>query len=202
MRGLSSVMRDAHDSSLCGGSLLGARGFAWRFSFEKRMRLRTREGYPQSCAQRMTAPSAEGAKGDSASAEAAKGLCDRPLETFAPCGGDSWQVAAALSAAVTTTKLQGTAPPFRRNQRRRKAPAERQPLFGRGGLGERRFSQRSGLSPRISPHTRLFGREREGGGFSAEKPPPSQTHMILITPWFFRGILRSCSSSRQWCRRA
>ncbi len=28
---------------------------------------------------------------------------------------------------------------------------KRQPLFGRGGLGERRFSQRSGLSPRISP---------------------------------------------------
>ena len=43
--------------------------------------------------------------GDFASAEATKGLCDRPLETFAPCGGDSWQVAAALSAAVTTTKL-------------------------------------------------------------------------------------------------
>ena len=29
-----------------------------------------------------------------------------------------------------------------------------QPLFGRGGLGERRFSQRSGLSPRISLHHR------------------------------------------------
>ncbi len=31
---------------------------------------------------------------------------------------------------------------------------KRQPLFGRGGLGERRFSQRSGLSPRISPRYR------------------------------------------------
>ena len=30
-------------------------------------------------------------------------------------------------------------------------PTERQPLFGSGGLGERRFSQRSGLSPRVSP---------------------------------------------------
>ncbi len=30
-------------------------------------------------------------------------------------------------------------------------PAQRQPLFGREGLGERRFSQRSGLSPRVSP---------------------------------------------------
>ena len=41
-------------------------------------------------------------------------------------------------------------PPLRRNQLRRKAQLKRQPLFGRGGLGERRFSQRSGLSPRIS----------------------------------------------------
>ena len=30
------------------------------------------------------------------------------------------------------------------------APLERQPLFGRGGLGERRFSQRSGLFPSVS----------------------------------------------------
>ena len=30
-------------------------------------------------------------------------------------------------------------------------PAQRQTLFGRRGLGERRFSQRSGLSPRVSP---------------------------------------------------
>ncbi len=75
--------------------------------------------YPQSCAMRMTAPSAEGAKGDFASAEAgfrACGhdqrtepvwrLCARPLEIFAPCGGDSLKVAAALSAAVTTIYLQ------------------------------------------------------------------------------------------------
>ena len=39
-----------------------------------------------------------------------KGLCDRPLETFAPCGGDCWQVAAALSAAVTITKPIGDTP--------------------------------------------------------------------------------------------
>ena len=47
-------------------------------------------------------------------------------------------------------------------QVRRKNQAYSQPLFGRGGLGERRFSQRSGLSPRISLY-RFFGREREGG---------------------------------------
>ena len=37
-------------------------------------------------------------------------LCARPLETFAPCGGDSLKVAAALSAAVTTIYLQEIAP--------------------------------------------------------------------------------------------
>ena len=46
-------------------------------------------------------------------------------------------------------RLSKTRPPLRRNQLRRKAQLKRQPLFGRGGLGERRFSQRSGLSPRI-----------------------------------------------------
>ena len=34
---------------------------------------------------------------------------------------------------------------------KRTAPAKRHPLFGRGGLGERRFSQRSGLSPSVPP---------------------------------------------------
>ena len=50
------------------------------------------------------------------------------------------QVAAALPAAVTSTNLQGTAPPFRRNHLCRSPYPNRQLLFGRGGLGERRFS--------------------------------------------------------------
>ena len=63
----------------------------------------------------MTAPSAEGAKEDFASAEATKGLSDRPLETFGHPLINSIepkrrQVAAALSAAVTITKLIGDAP--------------------------------------------------------------------------------------------
>ena len=61
------------------------------------------------------------------------------------------QVAAALSAAVTTTKLIGDTPTLRRNQARRSDQPKRQPLFGRRGLGRRGFSQRSRL-PRISPH--------------------------------------------------
>ena len=50
------------------------------------------------------------------------------------------KVAAALSAAVTTTNSQETAPTLRRNQLRRNARAKRQLLFGRegsGGRGER-----------------------------------------------------------------
>ena len=79
-----------------------------------------REGaYPPSCAKRMTAPSAEGAKGS---------VCGR-AKGRSPSGGFAvalWkpspdrssnfvvtqrrQVAAALSAAVTITPKQGTAP--------------------------------------------------------------------------------------------
>ena len=40
-------------------------------------------------------------------------------------------------------------PTCRRSQASITAPAKRQPLFGRGGLGERRFSLRSGLSPSV-----------------------------------------------------
>ena len=50
------------------------------------------------------------------------------------------KVAAALSAAVTTTKQQETAPNEQGQPVRRKNQLEPQPLFGRGGLGERRFS--------------------------------------------------------------
>ena len=55
--------------------------------------------------------------------------------------------AAALLAAVDITKLIRDTSPHRRNHLRRNKPVKRQPLFGRGGQGERRFSQRSGLSP-------------------------------------------------------
>ena len=173
MRGLSSVMRAAHVSSLCGGSLLGARGFAWRFSFEKRMRLRTREGYPQSCAARMTAPSAEGAKGDSASAEAAKGLCDRPLETFAPCGGDSWQVTAALSAAVTTTKPIRDCPHSQAEPTMQKrTPPNASRSSGEGGWG-RGASLREAASPPESPPTHVSsgGSAREGASLQRSPLP-------------------------------
>ena len=55
-------------------------------------------------------------------------------------------------------------------------------LRERGVWGERRFSQRSGLSPqfRFFP-PRLLGREREGGGFSSEKLPPSQNPLFSFS---------------------
>ena len=63
---------------------------------------------------RLTAPSAEGVKGNFASAEARRWLSDRPRHPFgfpliSLYRTQRWQVAAALSAAVTTTNLQETA---------------------------------------------------------------------------------------------
>ena len=52
----------------------------------------------------------------------------------------SAKVAAALSAAVTTTKKQESAPNKQGQPVRRKSQLNPQLLFGRGGLGERRFS--------------------------------------------------------------
>ena len=58
---------------------------------------------------------------------------------------------------------------------------KRQPLFGRGGLGERRFSQRSGLSPRISPHLRLFREGARGRGASLQRSSPPSQYPSLYT---------------------
>ena len=133
-------------------------------------------GYPQSCASRMTAPSAEGVEGDFASAEARRGLSDRPRHPFGLAFislycAQRWQVAAALSAAVTTTKQQETAHltgGSRHIQKQlRRTPAA---LRERGSGGEALLSEKRPL-PQNLPNHSLFGREREGGGFSARKAP-------------------------------
>ena len=73
------------------------------------------------------------------------------------------KVAAALSAAVTTAKLQETAPNEQAAyQLGGRANSNRQPLFGRRGLGRRGFSQRSRLLPRISPRISSGGGPGEG----------------------------------------
>ncbi len=78
-----------------------------------------------------------------------------------------WQVAAALSAAVTTTKpIRDTPTSQAEPTPEERSHPKRQPLFGRGGLGERRFSQRSGLSPRISPTSVSSGGSAREGSFS------------------------------------
>ena len=87
--------------------------------------------------------------------------------------------------AANACKLIRKRPPLRRNQLRRSHQLKRQPLFGRGGLGERRFSQRSGLSPRISLY-RLFGREREGGASLREAASLAFAYVKLL---FGRGGL-------------
>ena len=101
-------------------------------------------------------------------------------------GTQRWQVAAALSAAVTTTKQQENAPTLRRNQARRTIPLKRQPLFGRGGLGERGFSQRSRLSPGISPPPHVFrgGSAREGT-FLQKRPLPRNHPFYLLRRYLF-----------------
>ena len=53
----------------------------------------SQRAYPQSCALRMTAPAAEvgfRACGHDQRTEPVWRLCDRPLETSAPCGDNSW----------------------------------------------------------------------------------------------------------------
>ena len=58
------------------------------------------------------------------------------------------------------------------------------PSYSSGeGVWGRGASLREAASPPEFPHRNLFGREREGGGFSKEKPPPSQntfTHSCAI----------------------
>ena len=107
--------------------------------------------------------------------------------------------AAALSAAVDSTKQQETAPPHRRNQVSRSAQAKRQPLFGREGSGGRGASLREAASPPSTPPTlrSLFGREREGGGFSTEKPPPSQSLYYFV--FLVGSLLRRVASGGAAC---
>ena len=72
--------------------------------------------YPQSCADAHDSSFCGRSQGGVASAEARRWLSDRPRHPFG-CSllidlyqGDSWQVAAALSAAVTTSKPNGDRP--------------------------------------------------------------------------------------------
>ena len=104
----------------------------------------------------------------------------------------SWQGAAALSAAVTTTQQQETAPTLRRNRLRRSIPAKRQPLFGRGGLGERRFSQRSASPPESPPPSSLEEGARGRGLFYRKGPSLA----IIITHSIIYHRFAACDGRR------
>ena len=135
-------------------------------------------------------------------------LCDHPLETFAPCGGNRWQVAAALSAAVTTSKPIEDAPPFRRNQLRKNVATQTPAaLRVRGVWGERRFSQRSGLSPQRLPHTSLREGARGRVLLFREAPSLAITYSIiarstvrLFSFWRWRDRQQRPSAERCQCR--
>ena len=87
------------------------------------------------------------------------------------------EVTAALSAAVTTTKLIGDQPhvawahKFAGTYKPIPSYSSGEGVWGRGA------SLREAASPPEFPHSRLFGRERERGDFLTEKSPPSHTFM-------------------------
>ena len=94
-------------------------------------------------------------------------FCGRSQGGFRLCGGDSWKVAAALSAAVTTTKCIGERPhsqaePTMQN-RTRQTPAA---LRERGSGGEALLSEKRPLPQKHSlHHNRSLGQlSGEGDG--------------------------------------
>ena len=138
-RGLSSVSLTA-DSSLCGGSLLGAASY--KASPERGgARPRRAEG---------SVPSASRiGRGGSVSRR------------------DHNQAAGNAPTSHGRTSPEKSTKPI-------PSHSSGEGVWGRGA------SLREAASPPESPHVNLFGREREGGGFSTEKPPPSQ---YSVTPF-------------------
>ena len=146
--------------------------------------IRCREWFPSFCGRRRGVAAKPPQVTVSCPLGTTKGLSDRPLETFGPplinnIRTKRQQVAAALSAAVTTTPKQKTAPTSHGHA----SPKERTSLFPAAlrekGSGEEGLLSEKPPPPQNSPPNRLFGREREGGGFSTEKPPPSQIYYTL-----------------------
>ena len=152
-------MRFAHDSSLCGGSLWGAAsadagGFRLCGGGISCLRARPKDG------ARLAASRS-------------------PFGNLRPITpqlyeDQRWQVAAALSAAVTTTKFIGDTHNAQAEPSRKKRITPTASRSSGEGVWGRGASLREAASPPESPNSNsFFGREREGGGFSTEKPPPS-----------------------------
>ena len=143
--------------------------------------------------RRLTEPPRPCEGEDFASAEARRWtepvwqLSDRPATPSAAhllidyCRGNSWQVAAALSAAVTTTKPQKTAPnsqaePTKKKDARQTPAALRE----KGVWGERGFSQRSRLSPQNLPPLVFSGGSAREGPFLQKRSLPRKTISSLL----------------------
>ena len=149
-------------------------------------------GYPQS-ALRLTAPSAEGAfwgrpclrrRGGGQSPFGSFPIVPATPSAFRLSIGirdKRWQVAAALSAAVTTTKLIGDEPHLSgANCLKKHTPQTPAALRERGSGGEGLLSEKPPLPQNLPVFpTRLLGREREGGDFSSEKSSPSHSHTYI-----------------------
>ena len=143
--------------------------------------------------RRLTEPPRPCEGEDFASAEARRWtepvwqLSDRPRHPFGRSliglrRSQRWQVAAALSAAVTTTKLQGTAPNSQAEPTKKKArPPNASRSSGERGLGgEGLLSEKPPLPPE-SPHPLVFsgGSAREGP-FLQKRSLPRKTITSLL----------------------
>ena len=132
----------------------------------------------------------KGPRGDFASADARFRLCGGDQRAFrSPFGHlrpplissiepKRWQVAAALSAAVTTTKQQETALTFRRNQLRRNVPPQAPAaLRERGSGGEVLFSEKRPLPQNLPIQVLREG--ARGRGFSQRSRLPRNHPVVL-----------------------
>ena len=91
------------------------------------------------------------------------------------------KVAAALSAAVTTTNQQETASTFQAEPSQQKPPTQTPAaLRERGVWGERGFSQRSRLSPQNRPTCISSGGSAREGASLQRSPLPRNIPLLLF----------------------
>ena len=130
-------------------------------------------------------PASRGAGGDQSKRKGAPrtppALRERRFSPSPPAGSDSREVAAALSAAVDHNQAYWRAPHLSGGTNYAETtPPNATRSSGEGVWGRGASLREAASPPRNLPPTRpLFEREREGGGFSAKKPPPSQSSSLF-----------------------
>ena len=135
----------------------------------------------------------------SCSSNTTKGLCDRPLETFARsplklCGTHRWQVAAALSAAVTATELIGDTPNLQAEPTMKRGSTQTPAAFrkgarGRGPSQKGRLPRKFRMSP-ISSYSSEEGVWGRGASLREAASPPESPLPSALT-WIYQ-IKRLC----------